>query len=514
VCCRQLQVQLSAVEAAAVASSAGALTAAAASLYAGSKLSLYYVATPGSGITSRQLRTAMAAIVPPYMVPAYFTAVDSIPLNAHGKIDRAALPAPMTATVLPASGGAAISDELEAAVAAAMERVLGLASGSVRSADSFVYDLGANSLSMFVLLPELRKLAADVDVTDVASPGDDTPVVLAARIRQLNQQADAAAAAGSVTQLLDLQQPLPAELVLVSRGPAGIAPVFVVHGGAGNSPVGLEMAKALRNKRTLIAITLTEAAAAAADAHLVNAVLGLASHYADAIQEVQPAGPYTLAGVGRGSLIAYELGRELEARHQQVTAVAALDYVFRPGVVRSPGSFTAGSDSIKDFLTVSSHMTVVTRLLAGGRAEGLSEQAAAQLVAQLEQTLAANDNRAARGAAIKQFISTAVAPAIATAALRAFNTLGKAMNYDPLTGRGSGTPLLQAPVTVVRAEDQEFMDAIFRMGNGPDVSPRDLGWHQSSAAGPATLVDVPDTHMNLMLTSESAAGVAALFERL
>jgi len=80
-----------------------------------------YVAAPGSGITSRQLRTAMAAIVPPYMVPAYFTAVDSIPLNAHGKIDRSALPAPVTVAVAPASGGEAISDELEAAVAAAME---------------------------------------------------------------------------------------------------------------------------------------------------------------------------------------------------------------------------------------------------------------------------------------------------------------------------------------------------------------------------------------------------------
>eukprot|EP00775_Hariotina_reticulata_P013314 gene13314-13443_t len=329
--------------------------------------------------------------------------VDSmVKVNGY-QIDRAALPAPVTVAVAPANGIEAISDELQAAVAAAMERVLGLAAGSVRSADSFVYDLGANSL---------------------------------------------------------------------------------------------------------------KAAAAAADAHPVNAVLGLASHYANAIQMVQPAGPYTLSGVGRGSLIAYELGRELEARQQRVTAVAALDYVFRPGVVRSPGSFTAASDSIKDFLTVSSHMTVVTRLLAGGRAEGLSEQAAARLVAQLEQTLAADDNRAARSAAIKQFISSAVAPAIATAALRAFNTLGKAMNYDPLTGRGLGAPLLQAPLVVVRAEDQEFMDAIFRMGNGPDVSPRDLGWHQASAVGPATIVDVPGSHMNLMLTSESAAGVAALFEHL
>jgi len=187
---------------------------------------------------------------------------------------------------------------------------------------------------------------------------------------------------------------------------------------------------------------------------------------------------------GGGSLIAYETGRELEARHQQVTAVAALDYVFRPGVVNSLNGISAAADNIKDFLTVASHMTVVTRLLAGGQAEGLTEQAAAQLVAQLEQTLAADDNRAARGAAIKQFIATAVAPAISTAALRAFNTLGKAMNYDPLTGRGPSAPLLQAPVVVVRAEDQSSWMQIFRMGNGPDVSPRDLGWCQSSAAGP------------------------------
>jgi thioesterase domain-containing protein len=504
-----VQVQLSAVEAAAVAAGAGALSAAAASLYAGSKLALYYVPAAGSSITTRQLRAAMAAMVPSYMLPAYFTAIEAIPLTAHGKIDRAALPAPATGASKPAAAGEAISDETEAAVAAAMEQVLGLASGSVRSEDSFVYDLGANSLSLFVLLPELRKLAADIDVTDVAVPGDDTPCLLAARIKQLNSES-AAAAAGGAAQLLDLQQPLPAELVVVSRGPAGSAPVFIVHGGAGNSPVGLEMAQALRGKRTLIAITLTQGAAEAAEAHSSGVVLGLAAHYADAIQKVQPAGPYTLSGVGRGSLIAYEIGRELEARKQAVTAVAALDYVFRPGTVNS----SSAAPAAKDFLTVASHMTVATRLLAGGRAEGLSEEAAAQVVAELEQTLAADETRAGRAAAIKAFIATAVAPAISEAALRAFDTLGRAMNYDPVSGRGPAAPLLQAPVVIARAADQEFMDGIFRQGNAPGVSARDLGWHQASAAGPATVVDVPGLHMDMLLTTESAVAMAAVFETL
>jgi thioesterase domain-containing protein len=130
-------------------------------------------------------------------------------------------------------------------------------------------------------------------------------------------------------------------------------------------------------KRSLVAITLTAAAAAAAEAHPSSVVLGLAAYYADAIQQVQPEGPYSIAGIGRGAYVAYELGRELEGRGFAVSRVAALDVPFQIAVASSS---SGSSSSGKDVLPAEMHISVMRRYLAAGRREGLSEAAAEQLL--------------------------------------------------------------------------------------------------------------------------------------
>jgi hypothetical protein len=53
-----------------------------------------YVVGSGDGVTSGQLREHLLRTLPDYMVPGIFVPLVSLPLTAHGKVDRRALPAP------------------------------------------------------------------------------------------------------------------------------------------------------------------------------------------------------------------------------------------------------------------------------------------------------------------------------------------------------------------------------------------------------------------------------------
>ncbi|MET0398426.1 MAG: amino acid adenylation domain-containing protein, partial [Longimicrobiaceae bacterium] len=58
------------------------------------RLVAYLVCGEGSGATAAGLRADLAGRLPAYMVPGAFVVLERLPLNANGKVDRCALPAP------------------------------------------------------------------------------------------------------------------------------------------------------------------------------------------------------------------------------------------------------------------------------------------------------------------------------------------------------------------------------------------------------------------------------------
>jgi amino acid adenylation domain-containing protein len=141
----------------------------------------------GPGLDLADLRKHLARRLPGYMVPAHLAVVEAFPLNASGKIDRAALPAP---SADPADGEADDAEPgtlLEAALADMYAGLLGR--DRVGPEDAF-FDVGGTSLlamRLVVLLQE--ELAVDVAVAAVfraPSPRD-----LAAVLRDEHGMQDA-----------------------------------------------------------------------------------------------------------------------------------------------------------------------------------------------------------------------------------------------------------------------------------------------------------------------------------
>jgi amino acid adenylation domain-containing protein len=60
----------------------------------GEKQLVAYVVGGGESARAPELRAFLGEQLPDYMVPAHFVALDSLPLNANGKVDRRRLPAP------------------------------------------------------------------------------------------------------------------------------------------------------------------------------------------------------------------------------------------------------------------------------------------------------------------------------------------------------------------------------------------------------------------------------------
>ncbi|WP_260396971.1 non-ribosomal peptide synthetase [Variovorax sp. KBW07] len=124
----------------------------------GAWLAGYVSAKPGQALEVAGLRERLARQLPEYMVPSVIVELQALPLNANGKVDRKALPAPefVASAAYEAPQGA-----FEEALSAIWAQVLGVE--RVGRNDNF-FELGGHSLMALGLLERIREQGWTVQV--------------------------------------------------------------------------------------------------------------------------------------------------------------------------------------------------------------------------------------------------------------------------------------------------------------------------------------------------------------
>ncbi|MGV9637978.1 amino acid adenylation domain-containing protein [Nocardia rhamnosiphila] len=124
-------------------------------------LATYVVPVHGRRIDTVELQRYAREALPPHMVPAVILPLDSLPVNAFGKLDRKALPEPDFGT---APAGRAPATPRENLVAGLFAEVLGVAQAG---ADDSFFALGGDSILSIQLVARAKAVGLSFSTQDV-----------------------------------------------------------------------------------------------------------------------------------------------------------------------------------------------------------------------------------------------------------------------------------------------------------------------------------------------------------
>jgi acyl carrier protein len=112
------------------------------------------VLQPNASVPTNDLRNFVAERLPDYMVPSTFVKIECLPLTTHGKVDRAALPAPAPDNVLTEESYDPPQSEIEQWLAELLTSLLGV--NQISRNDNF-FRLGGHSLLGAQLIAKIQR---------------------------------------------------------------------------------------------------------------------------------------------------------------------------------------------------------------------------------------------------------------------------------------------------------------------------------------------------------------------
>ncbi|WP_269462702.1 non-ribosomal peptide synthetase [Serratia marcescens] len=252
-----------------------------------------------------QLRAYLSERLPEYMVPSAYVWLDALPLTANGKLDRRALPEPERAAV-GTREYAAPQGKTETTLARVWCELLEI--GQIGRHDNF-FELGGHSLLAVRLSSQLRQQGITLPVQAIFNH----PILaeLAERIDRRTAEAP-------------LRKAVPA------RSSGSRPPLFFVPTGFGDHSYVFELAKEIDETFPVYAVpwpAVEEKPATMSD---------MAASAVALIREVQPQGPYHLAGYSSGGVLAYAIAEQLQSAGEAVAFLGLIDTLRPVEAMHSP----------------------------------------------------------------------------------------------------------------------------------------------------------------------------------
>lgn len=417
-----------------------------------------YVVMRAGAMDERALRAHLAQALPDYMMPAVFMAIDDIPLTGNGKLNHALLPEP----VLHRDEAEAMTpprNPAEVRLAAIWERVLGVAPIGMR--DDF-FRLGGHSLLAVHLMSEIG-----------TAFGQKLPTAVLFRNPTIEQMAEHLGT--------DTAAPW-SPVVPMNTGADDLPALFCVAGGGGNTLYYQGLASGLVGRLRFYGLQLRGTDGLHAPHDSVEAA---ARDMVAAMRQVQPQGPYLLAGHCFGALVAYEIARLLEAGGETVAHVVVMD---APApLARGGAALNAIEDAAPDD---AGWLAAVAGVLAAS--------------AEIPLTLGADEIRTAGDGLAHAAERLADAGLLPAAAAR--DLLGGFVNVFKANSRArfQADQAIAAPISLIRAGEAH---PDYDYSAAEDDAPRagsSLGWHALSQARGA-VHEVPGNHLTMLSPKNSGA---------
>ncbi|MFE1251509.1 amino acid adenylation domain-containing protein [Streptomyces sp. NPDC058766] len=310
----------------------------------------YVVRSPGSALTTEDLRRHARERLPLAVVPSLFLFVDRFALLPNGKLDRSSL----RGTSSPAAQErVAPRDDTETLIRSMWSELLGHDDFGVT--DDF-FAVGGHSLLATILLTRIRKKTGlSLSLRKLLEgPRIDR---LAASVRELRKDSD--------DQASDLR-------LTLRQGAAEGPRLFLVHPIGGDVLCFREVASALPAEFTVIGVR-----SPGLDGGTVfTSVQEMAAAYLHEVLKVQPEGPYHFAGWSMGGAVAYEMARQLSFEGVRTASLVLLDS-YAPGSKAFEHFAGPDADRVASFARDLERMTgetADTALLRGERPAAGEEQ--------------------------------------------------------------------------------------------------------------------------------------------